>query len=172
MQDTMITVWQQAATFRAEARVRTWIFGIARYRALALARRRRPLPVDPMTRHPSQRPRVAGPVNEWADDAAGPARIAVARDEVGRVATALRQLPDDQRECFLLAVAGSLAYDEIADLLAISVGTVKSRVARARRRLDTLIGASSSRPLPPPRPPVDEVQAEINVDAESEEERP
>lgn len=152
VQDTLVAVWEKAETFRGEARVRTWMFGIARFRALEHRRRRRPIPID-TSAPPSRTDGASGSRRrELADVSAGPEQIAVGQDELDRVGAALARIPDDQRECFLLAVAGSLGYDEIADLLGIQVGTVKSRVSRARQRLDALLTLAERRPLAPPSP--------------------
>lgn len=129
MQDTMVAVWEQAEAFRGDSLVRTWMFGIARFKALGIARRRAPDPIDPLT----ETPRLHA-----VDRAPGPESVAIERDRVDRVGAAIDALPVDQRECFLLAVSGRFAYDEIATMLEIEPGTVKSRVARARRALAPL----------------------------------
>ena len=56
-----------------------------------------------------------------------------------RVQGALEQLPDQLRETLLLVVVGELTHQEVADLLAIPIGTVLSRVSRARTRLRKLL---------------------------------
>ena len=53
----------------------------------------------------------------------------------------LNRLPDELRETLLLVVVGDLTHQEAADLLEIPLGTVLSRVSRARTRLRTLLGA-------------------------------
>ena len=54
---------------------------------------------------------------------------------------ALAQLPEELRETLLLVVVGELTHQEVADMLAMPLGTVLSRVSRARRRLrDVLVG--------------------------------
>jgi RNA polymerase sigma-70 factor (ECF subfamily) len=54
--------------------------------------------------------------------------------------TALAKLPREQREALLLVSAEGLSYEEAAEALATKVGTIKSRVNRARTRLAELIG--------------------------------
>jgi RNA polymerase sigma-70 factor, ECF subfamily len=53
--------------------------------------------------------------------------------------SALQQLPDDQREALILIGAAGLSYEEAATLLGTRVGTVKSRVSRARARLEAMM---------------------------------
>ena len=64
-------------------------------------------------------------------------------DEMQR---ALDQLPDELRETLLLVVVAELTHQEAADLLGIPLGTVLSRVSRARRRLrESLLAAESNK---------------------------
>ncbi len=53
---------------------------------------------------------------------------------------ALAQLPDDQREAVVLVGASGFSYQEVAEICRVPVGTVKSRVNRARNKLATLLG--------------------------------
>jgi RNA polymerase sigma-70 factor (ECF subfamily) len=57
---------------------------------------------------------------------------------------ALSQLPEELRETLLLVVVGELTHQEVANMLEIPLGTVLSRVSRARRRLrDLLVGTKT-----------------------------
>src|SRR5690349_12621360 len=58
---------------------------------------------------------------------------------------ALAKLPDDQREALILVGAGGMAYEEAAQVCQCAVGTIKSRVSRARRALETLLAEAGSR---------------------------
>lgn len=69
-------------------------------------------------------------------------------DQVGRIEfqefrTALAQLPDDQREALILVGASGFSYEEAADICGCAVGTIKSRVNRARNRLAKLMAVDS-----------------------------
>jgi RNA polymerase sigma-70 factor (ECF subfamily) len=57
---------------------------------------------------------------------------------------ALARLPQEQREAILLIGAEGMAYEEAAELLGVKVGTIKSRVNRARNRLAELMGLSGA----------------------------
>ena len=71
-----------------------------------------------------------------------PAADPLAGDYTDEMQFALSQLPTELRETLLLVVVGELTHQEVADLLAVPLGTVLSRVSRARRRLrDVLIAA-------------------------------
>ena len=52
---------------------------------------------------------------------------------------ALACLPDDQREALILIGAGGLSYEEVSEICGCAIGTIKSRVSRARDRLSTII---------------------------------
>ncbi len=67
--------------------------------------------------------------------------------ELRTVATMLRQLPAEQREVLVLVCVEELSYREAAEVLAVPIGTVMSRLARARERLRTL-GQSPARAAP------------------------
>ncbi|MEP3671126.1 MAG: sigma factor-like helix-turn-helix DNA-binding protein, partial [Roseibium sp.] len=56
---------------------------------------------------------------------------------------ALQSLPEDQREALILIGASGFSYEEAAEILGTRVGTVKSRVSRARVRLEELMNGSS-----------------------------
>jgi RNA polymerase sigma-70 factor (ECF subfamily) len=65
--------------------------------------------------------------------------------ELLELRTALAKLPDDQREALILVGAGGMAYEEAAQVCQCAVGTIKSRVSRARRALEALLNEAGSR---------------------------
>ena len=67
----------------------------------------------------------------------------VDRLEVGDMDAAIRCLPDEQREVLLLIALGQLSYGETAQVLGIPLGTVMSRLHRARERLRTVLGGEA-----------------------------
>lgn len=130
-EDLTSTVFLEAWRRRAEARPRVatalpWLYGIAtmltRNHHRTLRRYR-----DALERIPAP-----GPGADVADDVA--ARVDAERDAV-RVAALLRRLPRADREVLELAATGCLDHAQIAAALDIPVGTVKSRLSRARHRL-------------------------------------
>ena len=72
-----------------------------------------------------------------------PDRVLQERETAGRVWKALDQLPFDQRAVIVLREIDGLSYDEIAVSLSVAVGTVKSRLARARDTLRATLSATS-----------------------------
>ena len=116
VQETMVAVWEGAGSFKGSSRVSTWIFGVARNQAHALLRREA---------------RGARTANEplVLPDPAGQV------EKVERVRSALERLPPQQREVVFLAFYEGLSYREIAGILRIPEGTVKSRMYYAKRTL-------------------------------------
>jgi RNA polymerase sigma-70 factor (ECF subfamily) len=115
-QEAMVVVWKGASRFAGRSKVSTWIFGIARNKAFDLIRKE------------ERGKRVPDVPLVSPDPAAN-----VLREE--RVVAALERLPKAQREVVFLTFYEGLQYSEIAEVLEIPVGTVKSRMFHAKRRL-------------------------------------
>ncbi|MDQ7811368.1 sigma-70 family RNA polymerase sigma factor [Brevundimonas sp.] len=126
-QDAMLTVWRKAELFDpSRARAATWIFTIARNRRIdALRRESRPLPVPEIT--------LDSPDPERPDD------LLEARQDEGRVRVALRSLKPDQIEVIQMAFFQDLTHAEVAQSLALPLGTVKSRIRNAMIKLRDLL---------------------------------
>ncbi|GIF62920.1 putative RNA polymerase sigma factor [Asanoa ishikariensis] len=124
LQDTFVGVWQGAAArFAGGSTVRTWLFGICRRQAGKRTRSMPPpsLPLDAAASVPSALPT--------------PDEIALARADVAAVGGALARLPAGHREVLHLTFVAELPMAEIATLLDIPLGTVKSRLFNARAAL-------------------------------------
>jgi RNA polymerase sigma-70 factor (ECF subfamily) len=81
---------------------------------------------------------------ERSDDALDPEERLLQQYTVARVRSALEQLPVDFREVIVLRELEGLAYKEIAAIVRVPIGTVMSRLSRARERLLTLLAPSDS----------------------------
>lgn len=136
VQDALFSAWRSIASFQGLS-FRAWLFRIATNRALdqLRSRKRRPeLPLDP-------------PEDDdvtWAEPAApGPdlTQIAGDREALAVVETALETLPAEQRTALLLRDVEGFAYEEIAVITSVEIGTVKSRIHRGRLAVrNALIG--------------------------------
>lgn len=124
VQDTMLAIWRAAASFRGESSVRVWAISIARRQTRDRLRRRRLHVVDDAVL--ADQP-AGGP---------GPERIALDRAEVAEVREAIRQLAPAHREVLGLALDSGLSLADVAAVLEVPVGTVKSRLAAARQALN------------------------------------
>lgn len=120
-QDVFVAAFQSLATFdSARAKVSTWLLTIARNRCLNRLR---------------QRPPDRNAEIEQPDPAPCPAETASQREVWLHLDAALQRLPLDQRTAFVLAEIQELPHAEVAAIEGIELGTVKSRVSRARERL-------------------------------------
>lgn len=123
--DTMLAVWKGAKSFSQTSRVSTWIFGIARHKALDAVRRnvRRQQDVD--LDHAAD---LAQPDGSPIDE--------IQRKQMGSIThRALATLSREHQEVLRLVFYEELPYDEIAVLLSIPENTVKTRVFYAKQQL-------------------------------------
>lgn len=129
--DTLMVVWRGAARFDGRSRLSTWIFGIAYRKALKHFERQR--------REASHLGVAEGePVS--ADEA--PDRRHARRELAEQVVAALDRLPAEQRSVVMLTYYQGLSYPEIAAVMDCPLGTVKTRMFHARRKLARLLAAA------------------------------
>ncbi|MBA2361056.1 MAG: sigma-70 family RNA polymerase sigma factor [Actinobacteria bacterium] len=125
VQETFASVWRAARTYRPERGLGSpWLYAVARNAIVDNGRARREPPVDA----PDE---VAGE--------AGPADRAEAAWIAWRVHRALSELPDGERQVIELAYWGGRSQSEIADLLKIPLGTVKTRTRSGLSRLSAML---------------------------------
>jgi RNA polymerase sigma-70 factor (ECF subfamily) len=140
-QEVFLRVFRTLSGFRGQSALRTWIYRIvvnqARNRQRWWRRRHRADQVS-LDQHLQQ----VGELESTRD--AGPERALAQKETATRIWTALDELPFDQRTALILREIDGLRYDEIAFSLGIAVGTVKSRLTRARQALrEELLGLRS-----------------------------
>jgi RNA polymerase sigma-70 factor, ECF subfamily len=154
LQETFMRVVSSASSWRPEAKFTTWVYTIARNLSVDHARKqthRRALSLDGngAPGHSSSPPlhdRVAGkePTAE---------RVAHNRELASSLERALAELPEAQREVFLMREVLELPFAEIAQVVAASEATVKSRMRYALERLRVaLADCRSERPAPEAEP--------------------
>jgi RNA polymerase sigma factor (sigma-70 family) len=127
LQDTLVAVWKSARTFEGRSSVQTWLIGIARRQAHNTLRRRA-LPradVAELEILPSSNPE--------------PEDAVLAKAEQEELATAIRWLSPVHREVLTLTFMHDLSYGEIARVVGVPEGTVKSRLSNAKRALRALL---------------------------------
>jgi RNA polymerase sigma-70 factor (ECF subfamily) len=122
--DVMLAVWRGAARFEGRSKPSTWIFGIA-YRIALKARRRRGREV------------VAEAMAEPVDETTPAPDTALFH---GQVRGALAELPIELRAVMVLTYYYGRSVTEVAELIGVPPGTVKSRMHTARRRLRGRLG--------------------------------
>jgi RNA polymerase sigma-70 factor (ECF subfamily) len=119
-QDALSKAWANQASFTPGTNLKAWTFMILRNQFYSDKRRSwRSQPLDPET---AERTLVA-------------VTNPLASLELDDLRRAMAMLPDDQREALILIGAGGLSYEEASEITGVAIGTVKSRVSRARDRL-------------------------------------
>ena len=128
VQETLVKAWSNIGTFVEGTNLRAWLFTILRNIYYSDYRKRRREVADP--------------------DGTFAAKLATAPAQSGHMdlldfRAALQQLPSDQREALILIGASGLSYEEAAGICGSAIGTMKSRVNRARSRLAEMLSISS-----------------------------
>ncbi|MGE5837046.1 MAG: sigma-70 family RNA polymerase sigma factor [Acidobacteriota bacterium] len=132
-QEVFLRIFRTLAQFRGQSTLRTWIYRIVvnqasnRQRWWRRRRRAQQVALDEHTAAHGELPE--------SRSYAMPDQVLQQREIAGRVWQALDQLPFDQRAVIVLREIDGLSYEEIASSLGVAVGTVKSRLARARGSL-------------------------------------
>jgi len=125
VQETLVKAWTNLSSFTIGTNLKAWLFTILRNVYFSELRKRR---------------------REVEDaDGAFAARLSVHGEQLGHMhyedlVEALGKLAADQREAVILVGASGFSYEEAAEIAGCAIGTMKSRVNRARRRLSDLLG--------------------------------
>lgn len=127
MQSTVERALAHEDQFRVGTRVDSWLFRIAQN-----------LQIDQV--RAKARRGVAVPLEDAFDLVGDSGETVFDRDELAAASRALATVPGDQRAAFLLVVVEGMSYREAAEALEVPVGTIMSRIARARGRIDTALG--------------------------------
>lgn len=141
-QEVFLRVFRTLHSFRGQSSLKTWIYRIvinqARNRQRFWRRRRRADQVS-LDQHVAEHGDLTQP-----GDGTSPDRVLARKELASQLWSALNQLPFDQRTVVVLREIDGLSYDEIAFSLAVAVGTVKSRLTRARQTLRQQLRESRS----------------------------
>ena len=138
-QETFLKLFRSRDHYSSRGLFRGYTYRVARNVWIDRSRRRVHEPRSEPAQAPGERPDRSGLAQAEDPTAIDPARAA-ATDEAGSwIKRALTQLPEGQRLAFELGVVRELPYNEVAEALEIPVGTVKSRVYHAVRRLRELL---------------------------------
>ena len=131
-QEVFMGLIRSRGSWRQEASFKTYLYRIAFNQCASEARR-----ADFRTTEPLERP--DGSEIDVEAGGPGPDGDASRREEAALVANALTSLDDDQREAIVLREYQGLSYEEIAEVLGVAVGTVKSRIFRGKLELKRLL---------------------------------
>ena len=125
VQETLVKAWDKHASFQPGTNLKAWLFTILRNEFYSQMRKRGREVQD--------------------SDGTLTASVAIHPGQQGSIdlkdfRKALEQLPEDQREAIVLIGASGFSYEEAAEICGCAVGTIKSRVSRARTRLQETLG--------------------------------
>jgi RNA polymerase sigma-70 factor (ECF subfamily) len=129
-QEALAKAWKARDSFEPGTSIKAWTFMILRNQFYS--EKRRSWRTAPLDVEMAENTLLAN------DDPTAPLDLLELR-------AALAKLPDDQREALILVGAGGMAYEEAAQVCQCAVGTIKSRVSRARRALETLLSEAGPR---------------------------
>jgi RNA polymerase sigma-70 factor (ECF subfamily) len=124
LQETFLAVWRGAASYRPAGAAGGWLWGISRRQAALLLRRRGPVELA-----------LPAGVPEGLRPGGGPDEVALSRADLDRAVAALGPPGGPERDVWQLLYVEDRPVAEVARLMGIPEGTVKSRAHRARRRL-------------------------------------
>jgi RNA polymerase sigma-70 factor (ECF subfamily) len=135
VQDTYTYAFAHANELRSPAAAKAWLMRILYHRFISLRRHQRP----------SLRVLAGGSGEPAASDLAlSLERATIARLARPAISAALDKLPDEMRTTLLMCIVEGLSYEEIAEVMDCPVGTVRSRIARARARLMSTLAAEAA----------------------------
>ncbi len=138
-QEAVLKAWQARNSFQPDTNFKAWIFMILRNHYFSERRKHaRSVAWDPDV---AERELVTAPSQEVSA-------------ELGDLRRAMKTLSAEQREALILVAAGGFAYEEAAAIAGCATGTIKSRVARARRTLEEAVKGKGG--ITGPRPSASE----------------
>ena len=127
-QDTFIKAYRNLGAFKPDASFYTWLYRIAVNACLDYKKKARPEQIDDEYA-----------LDRLASTDASPERLYQSKEITRSIQSALAKLPEQLRAVIVLKEIEELSYEEIAEVLHTSLGTVKSRISRARDELRRLI---------------------------------
>ena len=137
VQEAFIKAYRALPNFRGESAFYTWLYRIAintaKNHLVAQSRK------SPANSIDAQEAEDYG-ASEWLKEYASPEREALAAELESTIHQAMGDLPSDLREAITLREIEGLSYEEIAEVMDCPIGTVRSRIFRAREAIDNRLG--------------------------------
>ena len=128
LQEAMLRVYRAIGSFKGQSTFSTWVYRITMNTCLDELRRKK-------NRQNTSLDNLVDMGWSPTDGGAGPEKQALMREMREKMHGAIRELPDDMRAAVVLRDIQGFSYDEIAQMLEINAGTIKSRISRGREKL-------------------------------------
>jgi RNA polymerase sigma-70 factor, ECF subfamily len=129
VQETVLKAWKHHASFEAGSNIKAWLYTILRNEFYSQLRKSK---------------REVEDIDGIHAGRLGMDGSQLSHLDMMDMQMALANLPEDQREAVILVGASGFSYEEAAEICQVAVGTVKSRVSRARLRLNEILGIEES----------------------------
>ena len=136
-QETFLKAWRTLGRFRGDCSLGSWLYRIASNLCIDLMRKNKRRQTDKLVSLDD--PGEDGRPLELPDVSGDPQRVLETAEGRQAVRDCVDALPEQQRQILLLRELGGLSYEEIARQLGLELGTVKSRIFRARAKLAELL---------------------------------
>ncbi len=128
LQDAMIRIYRSISGFQAKSSFSTWVYRITMNTCLDELRRRK-------VRGAASLDTLLDGGWSPSDEEDVPEKYAIQSEQRRTLDQAIAELPEDMRSAIVLRDIQGFSYDEIAEMLTVNIGTVKSRISRGRERL-------------------------------------
>lgn len=139
-QEVFVRMWRSIGQLQNPARFRSWLYRIVMNLFYdELRRRSRELPTTSLDEPQYEEDSSEHSGRDMPDKAAGPEELCINNELQDVIRDAMQKLPDQFREAIVLRELAGMSYEEIAASTGVGIGTVKSRIARARAHVRELI---------------------------------
>ena len=132
-QDTFLCAYRAIAYFRGESKLSSWLYRICLNCIFGHQRKK----------EPTLSPQIDEDGREFeipdSDEGSEPQKNLEKKERIRAVRRAIESLPDESRQIVILREYENLSYQEIADMMGLEVGTVKSRLKRAREKIKNFL---------------------------------
>lgn len=142
LQETMLKAWRAIKSYRGECSLSSWLYRIASTVCLDFLRKQKRLPQTESADDLAEE--GFSPV----DESPTPDEAILNAESADSIRAAIDSLPGDMRTVIILYALQGLPYEEIADTMNTSVGTVKSRLNRARQKIAKFLADGNNPPTP------------------------
>ena len=143
LQETMLKAWRAIRTYRGDCALSTWLYRTAVTVCLDFLRRQKRLPVTESADALSEEEGFT-PV----DGSPTPDEAVLRAESADNLRAAIDALPADMRTAIILYALQGMPYEDIAEVTKASVGTVKSRISRARQKIARFLADGNKSPDP------------------------